>query len=106
MAGPDLYRAFRALPPHERDIVLAWSEALGVEVEDCPPLQAIVEAVAVARLADTLEGSEDARFREAAHRVGVGGADSLLRKVRYWRARSGKKFSDEGQGKVEVQGAR
>ena len=83
-------------------VVMAWADLLGVELEAAPPLVALVVAVAVAREAAELQGSEDARFREAAARLQAGDGDGLLRKVRLWRARSGKTFSDREEAAAQV----
>lgn len=93
----DLYPCFKILDPEERDVVLRWAEAIGADLEDVPPLAAMVVAVAIIRVAEGLEGPVEARWQRAALALGMeaSAGDTARRKVNHWRSKvSGKKRPD------------
>jgi hypothetical protein len=99
---PDLVLA--ALPPSERETVLAWVSRLGLDsFTECPPLRQLATLLAVLQVAgDIPAGSTGDRFRQAAEALGLEDdperathpADRYIRTVTGWllAARNGKSF--------------
>ena len=107
MAAPDLYRAFQELGPEEQRCVLRWEEEIGADLEHVPPLAALVQALAIIRVAEGMEGPVEARWQRAALVLGMDASagDTARRKLNHWRSRaSGKKRPDIQMERAQISG--
>jgi hypothetical protein len=88
MPAPDLFPAFQRLTPEERETVVAWADALGLEPEECPPLASLVEAVAAVRFVDAQEGTRERAWLEAGRLLKLDRPETVRARIEHWRRRA------------------